>query len=122
MHFLENQLYQCTIHKRILHSLILKKNPHKTIKNYENHILNYTTIKPEIALCIYLVSGECIGIIKTFWIKILQRKWKKIFNFNNQIIKARRTINNLKYKEIHGKWKQGLQVTHSLNGMYYLNI
>jgi hypothetical protein len=36
-------------------------------------------IQPEIAECIILSGGEFVAILKTFWIRIIQRKWKKVF-------------------------------------------
>ena len=36
-------------------------------------------LQPEIAECIILSGEETIAILKTFWIKIIQRKWKKVF-------------------------------------------
>lgn len=43
-------------------------------------------------------------IIKTFWIKLIQRNWKKIYSIRKQIIKNRMTPNNIFYREIHGIW------------------
>jgi len=36
-------------------------------------------LHPEIAECIILTGGETVAILKTFWIRIIQRKWKKVF-------------------------------------------
>tara|TARA_Y100000389_G_C17150655_1_gene359439 strand:+ start:39 stop:614 length:576 start_codon:yes stop_codon:yes gene_type:complete len=48
------------------------------------------------------------SIIKTFWIKLIQRKWKNIYKERRRIITARISIKNLHYREIHGKWPIGL--------------
>lgn len=50
---------------------------HPIIRNYKNIIENENYIKPEIAKRFYLKGGECVAILKTFWIKIIQRVWKK---------------------------------------------
>ena len=50
---------------------------HPYIRNY-NHI-NKNILKIQIAEKITLNTGECIAILKTFWIKIIQRTWKKVF-------------------------------------------
>jgi len=31
----------------------------------------------------YLPGNEMVGIIKTFWLKLIQRKWKKIYAARN---------------------------------------
>jgi len=49
----------------------------KDIKFYSKHVNKI--LYPEIAECIILSGGETISILKTFWIKLIQRKWKKIF-------------------------------------------
>jgi hypothetical protein len=50
---------------------------HPYIRNY-NHI-NNNILNIQIAEKIILKGGECIAILKTFWIKIIQRTWKKVF-------------------------------------------
>jgi hypothetical protein len=77
---------------------------HDNIRNYRNIIRRSNYIKPEIAECIYLSGDECVAIIKTFWIKIIQRTWKKIFKERKQNTLNRMKLCNLKYIEIHGKW------------------
>jgi hypothetical protein len=49
----------------------------KDIKFYSKHV--HKILQPEIAECIILSGGETIAVLKTFWIKIIQRKWKKVF-------------------------------------------
>jgi len=50
---------------------------HPYIRNY-NHI-NKNILQIQIAEKIILKGGECVAILKTFWIKIIQRTWKKVF-------------------------------------------
>jgi hypothetical protein len=71
-------------------------------------------IKPEIAECIYLPSGECIAIKKTFWLSIIQRTWKNIYKKRLTILNERSTPQELYYWRIHGKWSSSLP---SLRGM-----
>ena len=44
------------------------------------------------------------AIDKTFWLKIFQRRWKKIYENKLSIIKKMHNLKNLQYREIHGKW------------------
>jgi len=79
---------------------------HNIYKNYRNIISNENYIKPEIALCIYLPTQECVCILKTVWIKIIQRKWKNIFAERKEINKKRCNPFNIKYKELYGRWSK----------------
>jgi hypothetical protein len=40
-------------------------------------------------------------IIKTFWLKILQRKWKKYYH---NMMTKRKNIKNLQLRSVYGKW------------------
>lgn len=73
--------------------------------------------KPEIAECIYLRGGECVAIIKTFWLKIIQRKWRSICIQRKIIINKRSQPQNIYYNQIYGKWPTDCRVFPSLNGM-----
>ncbi len=59
------------------HQIIIDEPCHPYIRNY-NHI-NKNILNIQIAEKVILKGGECVAILKTFWIKIIQRTWKKIF-------------------------------------------
>lgn len=90
---------------------------HDIFKNYGNIISNPNYIKPEIAECIYLSSGECIAILKTIWIRIIQKKWKKIYRERQVIINQKTKLNELKFREIYGRWNTTYLYYPSLQGM-----
>lgn len=75
--------------------------------------------KIEIAQCFYLPSEHCISILKTFWLRIIQRVWKKTCIERKSIIKIRSNINSLKYREIYGKWHDDCINYPTLKGMLY---
>jgi hypothetical protein len=50
---------------------------HPLVRNYRKIVKE--CLRFEIALCITLSGGECIAIIKTFWIKIIIRTFKNAF-------------------------------------------
>jgi hypothetical protein len=56
-------------------------------------------------------------IIKTYWIRIIQRTWKNVFKKRQEILMKRKNINNLKYRETRGKHSDGLNILPSLYGM-----
>ena len=50
---------------------------HPTIRNYFN--IRKRGLKPDIAQNIILSGGEKVSIIKTIWIRIIQRTWKRVY-------------------------------------------
>ena len=91
--------------------------PHSHIKNYENIITGPNYIKPEIAECIVLPSGHNVSIIKTIWIRLIQRTWKRVYKEREQIIQKRATYASIKEREITGYWPKCLRVLPKINGM-----
>ncbi len=83
-----------------------KKFDYNQITNmYRNLIVQKPTCRLEIAECIYVPSGHCIAVLKTFWIKIIQRAWKRVFN-------QRRAYSNLRLREV-----RPLQRLNGLRGL-----
>lgn len=94
---------------------------HAIIRNYRNMMLNGNYIKPEIVEVMYLENDNefnyCVAIIKTYWIKIIQRTWKNIFVKREEINCKRASISSLHYREIHGKWPDNCIQYPGLRGM-----
>lgn len=76
---------------------------HNTIRNYWK-LYNKITKQLQIVECVELESGQQTAIIKTFWLKIFQRRCKKIFKERQEIIRKRSSPHALNYRRIHGKW------------------
>ena len=91
--------------------------PHKFIRNYENMINRENYIKPEIGQTIYLPSGHTVCIIKTVWIRLIQRAWKKVYNIRTQMFKKRCQVQSLKYREVTGRWPESCRYMPSLRGL-----
>ena len=79
---------------------------HPTIRNYRNIISRSNYIKPEIGEYIILPTQEAIAILKTVWLRIIQRKWKKVFAERQNIITKHCLITSLQNREIHNKYIQ----------------
>ena len=79
-------------------TLYSKKHP--TIRNYHNIIKHPNYIKPEIGQYIILPTQEAVAILKTFWLRIIQKKWKKVFQERKNIIKQRCNLLNLSTREL----------------------
>lgn len=72
--------------------------PHPIIRNWENIIPSY-----KVEIVERNEIGEYIICIpKTFWLKLLQRKWKKYYN---KMMNKRKNPRNLMKRQIYGKWK-----------------
>ena len=68
------------------------------IRNFVKIILDPDYIKLDIIEIKYLDSGECTACIKTFWLKILQRKWKKKFDKRKKIIAFYKNPKNIDFQ------------------------
>lgn len=90
---------------------------HPTIRNYHNIINNSNYIKPEIGEYIVLPTQEAVAILKTFWLRILQRKWKNVFKERLNIIKMRSNPICVYARQITGKWPPYCSHLPGLTGM-----
>ena len=102
---------------RMLNTSLCINRAHTIVRNYTSIISSPNYFCPQIAQCIVLPTQETIAIIKTIWIKIIQRTWKKIFLQRKKMI----------YQLIHSSNYYIKQNTTknlpSIRGMlYYLKI
>jgi len=91
--------------------------PHPTIRNYHNIISRQNYIKPEIGKYIMLPTQEAVAILKTFWLRIIQRKWKKVFQEQKNMIRNRLCLSSLYMRQITGKWPKEYEQLPGLRGM-----
>ena len=71
--------------------------------NYNPLIRNTSAIRPN---CLHIVKriqyeDYTLCIIKTFWLRIIQRKWKRWYH---NMLSKRKNPTNLMNRSIHGKW------------------
>jgi hypothetical protein len=85
----------------LFRSTSFMNNDHCLIRNYHNIIKSFYYIQPHIVECIYLPEpgSECVAILKTFWLKIVQRVWKKIYKQRMDLLKS---VPMLRMREIVG--------------------
>jgi hypothetical protein len=62
-------------------------------------------------------DGTYCVVIKTIWLKLIQRCWKRVFKERKNIIEKRCSLESRKYVSIHGKYPQGLNRLPSLFGL-----
>jgi hypothetical protein len=56
-------------------------------------------------------------ILKTHWLRLVQRHWRKVYTERKRVIKGRKNIVNLRDREIYGKWPHSLNRIPILQGM-----
>jgi hypothetical protein len=87
---------------------------HPVIRNYMNIIDDGNYIKLDIVKVEYFGDVEMVAIIKTFWLRLIQRKWKRVYRERKNIINKRKNIITMRNREMIGKWSKGLQYTTGL--------
>jgi hypothetical protein len=87
---------------------------HPAIRNYRYLVAN---IKPEIAQCFYMAGDECVAVLKTFWLRLIQRAWKRIFQQRSTVKAMRLCLASTRHRELHGFWPRRCQMMPSIQGM-----
>ena len=59
---------------------------HPIIRNYKNAVIKKNYVSLEIIEHVELEGGEHVAIYKTFWLRIVQRIWKKHFNYKKELL------------------------------------
>jgi len=95
----------------------IRNGKHAIYRNYRNIISEPDYIKPEIAQCVYLESKHCVAILKTFWIKWIQRTWKNICTERKRILNERCNVKSIRHRELTGKWPSICNHWPRLQGM-----
>lgn len=91
---------------------------HPKIRSYFDIVTNRTPyMKPEIGQILYLSGDEAVCIIKTFWLRLIQRKWKSIIKERKEIIKKRMMPNSILEWQKTGKWDNTCSYIPTLRGM-----
>ena len=119
----KNNIVLCELYQKNIHGFTNESD-----KNINGHYLVISKLNPynkkhnqeiielHIAKCIYLNGDECVAIIKTIWLKLIQRNWKRIYAERKKIEKLRKHPQHIHYWMLHGKWSNECKLP-SLNGM-----
>ena len=84
-------------------------NNYKDIIDMINEEQNLTHYKLDIVKCETLSGLEQVGYIKTFWLKIVQRRWKKVYKERQDLLKKRSSIIALQERQQTGQWPKHLR-------------
>jgi len=91
--------------------------PHSLLRNYNNIINHPTYLNLQIGKIHYLKGDECVCVIKTFWLKLIQRAWKRVYEMRKRIMQLRHRPDSIMYRQISGKWPNNCQFMPSIRGM-----
>lgn len=58
-------------------------------------------------------------IIKTMYLRLIQKCWKRQLQRREEIYKKRMTVSSILYRQLHGRWPDGLNCLPGLYGLYY---
>jgi hypothetical protein len=113
---IEEQLYLVASH---ISAKTFYKFNYSDIKKYLFINSTFYLRKPQINIIkLYITEdGMHTCIIKTFWLKIVQRRWKKIYALRLYTIKLRGTIVEIRWHEIHGTYSYRCRLLPGLIGM-----
>jgi len=65
-------------------------------------------------------TGAYNVVLKTYWLNLIQRTWKRVFRERNQYINKCKNPHSLLYRQTHGQWENNPHFP-SLNGMLHKN-
>ena len=82
---------------------------HDNIRNYKNIVSDSSYFTFNVVKLYELEGNEMVATKKTHWIKIIQKKWRKIYNERKRIIEGRRSIRAMQERERTGQWPKGLR-------------
>ena len=80
---------------------------HPIIRNYNYMLQSNYWHHPHIAKCIVLQGGEKVAILKTHWIRLIQRTWKRVYHTpsstsTSTLLKNKKKINIPPRKRLQG--------------------
>jgi len=99
----------------------------KTIYKYSYiHVLKYLyyysltrLYQPNVEIMkLYILNdGTYSVVLKTHWIRLIQRHWRKALQIRKQIMKKQMNLRSLYHREIYGRFPNGLNKLPMLTGL-----
>ena len=87
----------------------IQGNGNDRIPNYYHIIRHPNYIKLDIIQLDRGRGNEYIAYVKTYWLRLIQRRWKNIYAQRKNILKQRKTNYAINHRKIYGKWPKALQ-------------
>uniref|UniRef100_A0A6C0JJ55 Uncharacterized protein n=1 Tax=viral metagenome TaxID=1070528 RepID=A0A6C0JJ55_9ZZZZ len=64
-----------------------------------------------------LDDGTYSVILKTYWIRLIQRHWRIIIGQRTEVIKGRKKVASICWRQTTGRWPHGLNILPGIKGM-----
>jgi len=80
-------------------------DPHPHIRNFETIISNTNYFQFHLVQVLTLHDAY-VCIVKTHYIRWIQRAWRNLISRRNHIISQRKNPTNLIYRSIHNRWPE----------------
>lgn len=88
----------------------------KYIRNYFE-VMSSALCSPQIGEVIKLKTGEKVVVLKTTWLRLVQRRWRNVMHMRHKIERMRAHPESILVREKTGLWPSECRVLPSLNGM-----
>lgn len=95
------------------------KHPFSHIISYLSEFSIFRNNASEIDIIQLSIQDEAYNVVlKTHWLRLIQRAWKKRFAAYKNTLIQRTYLKNLHYRETHGRWPSHLiNTNHKLYGL-----
>jgi hypothetical protein len=95
------------------------RHPYQNVLTYlkEYSIFHCSHPKIEIMKLNILPNGTYSALVKTHWLRLIQRHWKKVFARRKLIFRKRRLPGSQLYNQCHGKYPSDLRYLPTIHGM-----
>ena len=93
------------------------------IEHYLYEFSNNRSTEPYIDIIkLYILPDLTYAcILKTHWLRIVQRHWKRAFASRKKILEKRRSLEAIHYFELHGKHMNNLRILPTVRGLMLNN-
>lgn len=88
---------------------------HAYVRNTSCYYVRQNTQIEIMQLCIH-ADGVYEVVLKTYWLRIVQRRWKNIYKERQRILRLRSSIQNQEYFRRNGKYMEGSRHFPSIRG------
>ena len=90
---------------------------HPVFRHYRHLADNPRTYSLQLAEVHHLRGGECVAVLKTFWLRLVQRSWKRVFAKRQEVLRRRGRPEELAWFQRVGKWSPECGTLPSVLGM-----
>ena len=95
-------------------------NDYSRVGGYLQHIATfYLPYDPFVDILQLHITdnGEYAVVVKTIWLRIIQRAWKNVLQLRNKVFAKRASVQNQEYFRTHGRYLPGTNVIPGLRGL-----